>query len=137
MNVFRTTARIAVRVVLLARISPTRSSRPFSCTPIYRASEDAESFMAAFKNSPLFTQFAEKPEALVALSKVAEFLRKNEFDMSIPLSSMTMFKLATSAEFRELARNAMLELRKAGIDIKPENAVELFSQASGQPKGPR
>ncbi|KAG8710419.1 hypothetical protein FRC08_017189 [Ceratobasidium sp. 394] len=100
--------------------SQNRLLRSFSSTPTHRAHEDLDSFMAGFRNSPLFNQLAEKPEILAALSKMAEFLKKSDIDMSSPPSSMTLFKLATNSEFRELTRNAMEEIRKAGIDLRPE-----------------
>jgi len=83
----------------------------------------------------MFTQMAENPEVLGALSKMAEFLQKNDYDMTVPVSRMTLFKLATNSEFRELARNAMTEMQKAGIDIKAEHAMELFTSPPDQPKG--
>lgn len=128
MNAFRFAIRTVrpTRVVIASRALPLRS---FASTPLRRASEDADSFMAAFKDTPLFTKFAEQPEAVAALSElfkihyqpsdifalgdVAEFLKKNgalilrllrapvnylylDIDMTIPLSSMTMFKLVSS-----------------------------------------
>ncbi|KAJ1309193.1 hypothetical protein OPQ81_004862 [Rhizoctonia solani] len=128
-----------IRCVLL-RLAPTPTPvsrvRTFGWSAPSRASEDANSFMANFKNTPLFNRLAEHPDALAALSKIAEFLKKNDIDTTTPPSSMTMFKLFTNSEFRELTRNALEEFRKAGIDIKAENAMELFSQ-SQNPKGPR
>ncbi|KAB5592093.1 hypothetical protein CTheo_4475 [Ceratobasidium theobromae] len=151
MNAFRFAIRTVrpTRVVIASRALPLRS---FASTPLRRASEDADSFMAAFKDTPLFTKFAEQPEAVAALSDVAEFLKKNgalilrllrapvnylylDIDMTIPLSSMTMFKLATNSEFRELIRKALDEFKKAGIEINPENAMELLSPGFNPPKG--
>ncbi|CAE6426731.1 unnamed protein product [Rhizoctonia solani] len=128
--------RIARAVSTFPRITPVSHVRTFRWSAPSRASEDANSFMAQFKNTPLFNRFAEHPDALAALSKIAEFLKKNDIDMTSPPNSMTMFKLFTNSEFRELTRNALEEFRKAGIDIKAENAMELFSQ-SQNPKGPR
>ncbi|QRV73191.1 hypothetical protein RhiJN_01205 [Ceratobasidium sp. AG-Ba] len=128
--------RLAIRVprpVIVARQSLL--ARSFSYTPIRRASEDSDSFMAGFRNSPIFNQLADKPEAIAALSKMAEYLKKQDIDLSTPPSSMTLFKLATNSEFRELTRQAMTEIRKAGIDLRPENAMELF--APKDPKGPK
>ncbi|CAE6450075.1 unnamed protein product [Rhizoctonia solani] len=128
--------RIARSFAALPRLAPVYRVRTFRWCAPSRASEDADSFMAQFKNTPLFNKFAEQPEALAALGKIAEFLKKNDIDMTTPPSSMTMFKLFTNTEFRELTRNALEEFKKAGIDIKAENAMELFSQ-SQNPKGPR
>ncbi|KAG8711282.1 hypothetical protein FRC11_003213 [Ceratobasidium sp. 423] len=128
--------RIARTVLPRLSPAPVSRARTFRWSAPSRASEDANSFMAHFKNTPLFNKFAEHPDALAALSKIAEFLKKNDIDTSSPPNSMTMFKLFTNSEFRELTRNALEEFRKAGIDIKAENAMELFSQ-SQNPKGPR
>ncbi|KAG8732631.1 hypothetical protein FRC12_019193 [Ceratobasidium sp. 428] len=132
--------RIAVRNRAFARpaaaVLRSQLTRPFSSTSTRRASEDEDSFMAGFRSSPVFDKLAEKPDALAALSKVAEFVKKNNIDTSSPPSSMTLFKLATNSEFRELARNAMEEIRKAGIDLRPENALELFSPVK-DPKEPK
>ncbi|KAG9085612.1 hypothetical protein FRC07_013336 [Ceratobasidium sp. 392] len=78
MNALRIVARHRVRAARpVVPIRGTRLLRPFSSTPAWRASEDSDSFMAGFRNSPLFNQLAEKPEALAALSKMAEFMKKN------------------------------------------------------------
>ncbi|KDN47496.1 hypothetical protein RSAG8_03636, partial [Rhizoctonia solani AG-8 WAC10335] len=107
MHPFRIARCVFPRLAPVSRVRTLRWSAPS------RASEDAHSFMAQFKNTPLFNKFAEEPEA-----------------------SMTMFKLFTNSEFRELTRNALEEFKKAGIDIKAENAMEIFSQ-SQNPRGPR
>ncbi|KAG9099690.1 hypothetical protein FRC06_004942 [Ceratobasidium sp. 370] len=135
MNALRVAVRHGARAARpVAPISQGRLLRPFSSTPARRAYEDLDSFMAGFRNSPLFNRLAEEPEVLAALSKMAEFLKKSGIDMSTPPSSLTLFKLATNSEFRELTRNATEEIRKAGIDLRPEDAMELFSPPK-DPKG--
>ncbi|CAE6365380.1 unnamed protein product [Rhizoctonia solani] len=131
--------RIA-RFVVLPRLAPVSRVRTLRCSARSRASEDADSFMAQFKNTPLFNKFAEQPEALAALGKFSllklHTFNEHYIDTTTPPSSMTMFKLFTNPEFRELTRNALEEFKKAGIDIRAENAMELFSQ-SQNPKGPK
>ncbi|KAG8723702.1 hypothetical protein FRC09_002147 [Ceratobasidium sp. 395] len=73
--------RIAVRNRAFARPAAvalrSQLTNPFSSTSTRRASEDEDSFMAGFRSSPVFDKLAEKPDALAALSKVAEFVKKN------------------------------------------------------------
>ncbi|CAE6503309.1 unnamed protein product [Rhizoctonia solani] len=132
---FRITRCVLPRLAPVSRVRTLRWSAPS------RASEDGDSFMAKFKNTPLFNKFAEQPEALAALGKFyldleSHIPNEHYIDTTTPPNSMTMFKLFTNSEFRELTRNALEEFKKAGIDIKAENAMELFSQ-SQNPKGPR
>ncbi|CAE6422581.1 unnamed protein product [Rhizoctonia solani] len=130
--------RVARFVLPRLNLVPVSRLRTLRWSAPSRATEDADSFMANFKSTPLFNKFAEHPDALAALSKIAEYLKKNDIDMSYPPNSMTMFKLFTNSEFRELTRNALEEFKKAGIEIKAENAMELFSQSRPpNSKGPR
>lgn len=40
--------------------------------------------------------------------------------LKLHMMTLTYYRLATNSEFRDLARNAMTEMQKAGIDIKAE-----------------
>jgi hypothetical protein len=70
--------RVAARRVILTsrvRYAPVVTYRSISVSRPVRASEES-SFITGFKNSPLFAQLADKPEALQVLRDFAELLSK-------------------------------------------------------------
>jgi len=56
---------------------------------------------------------------------------KNGVDMSSKPSTMTLIKLASNTELRDAAKRFVTALQKAGIDINPQNAMELLAGPNG------
>ncbi|KDQ20737.1 hypothetical protein BOTBODRAFT_26753 [Botryobasidium botryosum FD-172 SS1] len=106
--------------------------QPFSASTPSRASED-ENLMHALRDSPLLKQLADNPAAMKSLRDFMDLMMKNGLDMTKKPSTLTMLKLAGNAELREAAKNFVAEIRKAGIDINPQNAMELLAGPNGWP----
>ncbi|KAL5527604.1 hypothetical protein ACEPAG_6405 [Sanghuangporus baumii] len=105
-----------------------RHDRSFSQTSRREAAEDPDSIIAQLQSSPLIRQIADKPDALKALHDFANIIKETDVDLAPgkPPSMMQMFKLASNPKFREGAKRVVEELKKAGVDVNSENAMELF-----------
>ncbi|EJD01216.1 uncharacterized protein FOMMEDRAFT_29955 [Fomitiporia mediterranea MF3/22] len=136
--------------------------RSFSQTTPTQAAEDPDSLLAQLQASPLIQKIADKPDALKALQDFATLLKESgefcvfcllvaeiqylfihfyffshrgvELQPGRPPSTMQMFRLASDQKFREGAKRVVEELKKAGVDLNSENAMELFGMK--KPPGP-
>ncbi|EJD53766.1 hypothetical protein AURDEDRAFT_180184 [Auricularia subglabra TFB-10046 SS5] len=128
-----------LRSALAPRRLPTIQAgrRHISFTRPARAAEDPGSFIANFKHSPLFRQLADKPEALRALQELAELIKSKgwNFNANDPPSPVTIMRIASDKEFRTAASKVIEELHRAGIDFRPENALELLTGQSAKDDG--
>jgi len=106
------------------------TTHPFSTTAPVKASED-DNFLGPLRDSPLLKQIAGNPEALGALQDFMSLMVKNGVDMSSKPSTMTLIKLASNTELRDAAKRFVTALQKAGIDINPQNAMELLAGPNG------
>ncbi|TDL29470.1 hypothetical protein BD410DRAFT_892758 [Rickenella mellea] len=127
--------RIACKSLLAARTRhPPLLRRKISATPRRTASEDPNAeALANFRNSPLMHQISNKPDALNALKDFALMIQDLgiQFSPARPPSTWQMLKLAANPKFREGVQRVTEELRKAGVEITPENAVELLTGKRG------
>ncbi|KZW04046.1 hypothetical protein EXIGLDRAFT_758349 [Exidia glandulosa HHB12029] len=112
-------------------------ARLLSSTRPTGAAEDPSSFIANFKHSPLFRQLADKPEALQALSELAELIKSKGWNLKSneAPSPITIMRIVSDKEFRAAASKVIDELQKAGVDFKPENALELLTGQSSKDDG--
>ncbi|KAH8118326.1 hypothetical protein DFH11DRAFT_1540527 [Phellopilus nigrolimitatus] len=138
MPIFPSQLRIAAKCLMMQRRHPLTHirhrdrdhhwQRDFSQTSRRQAAEDPNSILAQLQASPLIQKIADKPEALKALNNFANVMKEADVTLSPerPPSMMQMFKLASNTKFREAAKQVVEELKKAGVDINAENALELF-----------
>lgn len=129
----------ALRPALALRRLPAANGarRGISTTRPARAAEDPGSFIANFKHSPLFRQLADKPDALRALQELAELIKAKGWNIKAdePPSPVTIMRIASDREFRAAASRVIEELQRAGIDFRPENALELLTGQSSKGDG--
>jgi hypothetical protein len=94
---FAASLRFAARPILLGsriRFSsgvPHQQARWFSQSRPRQASEEPDSFLASYQNTPLFQQLADKPEALRALNDFAKMLQEQGVHISIDCVKRTRF----------------------------------------------
>lgn len=62
---------------VLRRTHYPTSLRQFSVTPPPQAAENEDSFISKFKNTSVFQQLADKPDALAAIQKFAQLLQSS------------------------------------------------------------
>jgi hypothetical protein len=143
MNTIRHLALAARRPVRQPLFIPLRCQRPLSFTPRLQATEQDNTFLNNFKDTSVFRQIADNPEALMALrdfaalmkekgsssneawsvlTLVSGVLNESKFLAGIdassgPPSTMQMLRLAGSSDFRKAAQRVVDELKNAGVDL--------------------
>ncbi|KAF8525371.1 hypothetical protein JB92DRAFT_3109106 [Gautieria morchelliformis] len=130
--------RIALQTTCLQRLGHTSSNqnhihpirvRNFASTPRAEATENP-----SFKNSPLFQQLATNPDALDALKEFGRFMKEEGIDFSPdrPPSSIQLFKLLANPAFRKGVQKLRDDLANAGVNVDPENAMEMLNAFKGR-----
>ncbi|KIK95134.1 hypothetical protein PAXRUDRAFT_827320 [Paxillus rubicundulus Ve08.2h10] len=118
MNTIRHLALAARRPVRQPLFIPLRCQRPFSFTPRVQATEQDNTFLNNFKDTSVFRQIANNPEALMALRDFSALMKEKGIDASSgPPSTMQMLRLAGSSDFRKAAQKVVDELKNAGVDL--------------------
>ncbi|TFY72096.1 hypothetical protein EVG20_g893 [Dentipellis fragilis] len=98
----------------------------YSRGPRFYATEPSSDFINNIKHTELFHKIADKPNALKALSDLAELVKEMGIDItsSTPPSNIQMFRLATNRRFTRAVKNVMSELQNAGLDMRTESAMQ-------------
>ncbi|KII95380.1 hypothetical protein PLICRDRAFT_34228 [Plicaturopsis crispa FD-325 SS-3] len=112
--------------------------RNFSFTPRSQASEAEDPsalILDRYRDTKLYKQLKDKPEAFAALQSFMKLLQEHGVDIQSGkhLSTMQMIKLAANSEFRAGATLVAQELKRAGID--QEAMQEIISLGGFKPKG--
>ncbi|WFD28963.1 hypothetical protein MNAN1_003979 [Malassezia nana] len=107
---------------------PTYTLRTLRTSAVQWASEDPRSSWEQTL-PPGFEKLGESPEALAAVNHLIEVLEKHGLDLSSGTkpSMMQMAKLATNAEVRECTAKVVQEMKKAGVDLSPENLQKIMN----------
>ncbi|THH20126.1 hypothetical protein EW146_g1148 [Bondarzewia mesenterica] len=134
--------RLAFRTISAQRLYRpiiTPPVRHLSVTPRRQAAELPSDFVNNIKHTELFKKLADKPDALKALSDLATLVKENGIDINstTPPSNMELFRLATNRKFIRGVKHVLAELKKAGIDMDSEDAMQdiMFMAKGKPPKG--
>ncbi|KAF8592375.1 hypothetical protein K439DRAFT_1378447 [Ramaria rubella] len=135
--------RIAINTVYLQRVAPPYPSqghvhpvkvRAFASTPRTDATESP-----SFKESPLFQQLATNKDALLAVQEFANTMKERGIDFSPERrpTSMQLLRLLANPEFRKSVQKLRDDLEKAGVNVNPEDAMEMLNAFRGQDAKPK
>ncbi|KIJ56637.1 hypothetical protein M422DRAFT_22791 [Sphaerobolus stellatus SS14] len=84
------------------------------------------------RDSTLFRQLATNPEALIAIKEFTESLKVQGLDFTKDApSQFQIFKLLANSEFRKTLEKLKVDLEKAGVEITPDNAMEMLHAFKG------
>ncbi|KAF8845694.1 hypothetical protein BDN67DRAFT_961301 [Paxillus ammoniavirescens] len=101
--------------------------------------EQDNTFLNNFKDTSVFRQITNNPEALMALRDFAALMKEKGIDASSgPPSTMQMLRLAGSSDFRKAAQRVVDELKNAGVDLTSQDVMQelmALSKKSGGDRG--
>ncbi|KAG8856802.1 hypothetical protein FRB96_006306 [Tulasnella sp. 330] len=79
-------------------------------------------------------KLANNKEAMASLQEMSAIMKAAGVDFTQKPSMFTMMRLSANPEFRTVAKRLMEEMKKAGIDINPENAMQMFMNGGDDSK---
>ncbi|GAA5898061.1 hypothetical protein JCM6882_003317 [Rhodosporidiobolus microsporus] len=117
---------------------PTSHVRGFASSSISLAKEADQNPFEDPKfseHAPLFERVAQSPEVLDAIERMAKLTQeKTGVDLAggDKPSMMMMLKLARDPDLRAAAEHLMASLKRAGVEIDPQQAFQALSMMGGK-----
>jgi len=133
MNTIKHFVLLARRPARPASHPAFRCQRSFSFTPrvharIKRPSE-FDSSLGSFgevANLPAIRKLLSSPEAVKALDEIQQLMQEKEVDPTTGPTTMQLFQLLSSAEFRKAGKKLKEELEKAGVDLADQELLSAW-----------
>ncbi|KAK4687399.1 hypothetical protein P7C73_g2726, partial [Tremellales sp. Uapishka_1] len=103
-------------------------SRALHSSPRRLASEVRSNPIADPALKDFYDKIQGHPGAQAALAEIGRLMQAKGIDTTKVPSTMQMMKLAVDSDIRAAGQKVVEELKSAGIDITPQNAMEVFSK---------